>query len=162
MPERPEVSIVIPCLNESGSIGSVVREAIAALQRLDYAGEVVVCDNGSTDGSAQEAEDAGARVVRQPIRGYGAACLRGVEAARGDYLVIVDGDGTYDVSLLHRFIEPLLAGYDMVVGTRRNGSIRPHVPWGSGTATFSSPCRRRSRGASSTSACRTCAAASAA
>jgi glycosyltransferase involved in cell wall biosynthesis len=127
MPERPEVSIVIPCLNESGSIGSVVREAIAALQRLDYAGEVVVCDNGSTDGSAQEAEDAGARVVRQPIRGYGAACLRGVEAARGDYLVIVDGDGTYDVSLLHRFIEPLLAGYDMVVGTRRNGSIRPRA-----------------------------------
>lgn len=125
MPERPDVSIVIPCYNEIASIGNTVREAARVLERLDYAGEVVVCDNGSSDGSGRDAEEAGARVIHQPIRGYGAACLRGLEAARGDLMVIVDGDGTYDLSLLHRFVEPLRSGYDMVIGTRRNGLIQP-------------------------------------
>lgn len=127
MPQRPEVSIVIPCFNEASAIGPVVRDALGELERLGYRGEVVVCDNGSTDHSAEHAEEAGARVVRQPIRGYGAACLRGIEAARGVCLVIVDGDGTYDLSLIHRFVEPLQSGYDMVVGTRRNGSIQPQA-----------------------------------
>ncbi|HEX7049412.1 MAG TPA: glycosyltransferase family 2 protein [Longimicrobiales bacterium] len=122
---RPEVSIVIPCLNEVGTIGACVRDALVALERYGYSGEVVVCDNGSTDGSVEDAERAGAIVVRQPIRGYGAACLRGIEAARGRYLLLVDGDGTYDLSLLHRFIEPLRAGYELVLGTRRNGQILP-------------------------------------
>jgi glycosyltransferase involved in cell wall biosynthesis len=125
MSEHPDVSIVIPCLDEVASIGNTVREAAEVLVRLDYAGEIVVCDNGSTDDSVRHAEEAGARVVHQPIRGYGAACLRGLEEARGDLVVIVDGDGTYDLSLLHRFVEPLRSGYDMVVGTRRNGQIRP-------------------------------------
>lgn len=125
MPQRPEVSIVIPCFNEITTVGAVVRDALDALDRMGYRGEVVVSDNASTDGSARQAEEAGARVVRQPIRGYGAACLRGIEAAAGDCVVIVDADGTYDLSLLHRFVEPLQAGYDMVVGTRRNGSIAP-------------------------------------
>lgn len=125
MPERPDVSIVIPCFNEITAIGSVVRDAHGALERLRYRGEVIVCDNGSTDGSPGAASAAGATVVKQPIRGYGAACLRGIEAARGDCIVLVDGDGTYDLALLHRFVEPLQAGYDMVVGTRRNGSIDP-------------------------------------
>lgn len=124
-PAGAEVSIVIPCLNEARTIGAGVREAYAALERCGYAGEVVVCDNGSTDGSREEAERAGARVVRQSIRGYGAACLGGLEAAVGRYLVLVDGDGTYDLSVLHRFVEPLRAGYDLVLGTRRNGEILP-------------------------------------
>jgi glycosyltransferase involved in cell wall biosynthesis len=122
---HPEVSVVVPCRNEVATIGQCVREAYAALARNGYVGEVVVCDNGSTDGSADEAERAGARVVRQPIRGYGAACLRGLEHARGQRIVLVDGDGTYDMSALHRFVEPLRAGYELVLGTRRNGEMLP-------------------------------------
>lgn len=120
---RPVVSVIFPCLDEADSIARCVCEARIALERLGYSGEVVVCDNGSCDGTADAAQRAGARVVRQPIRGYGAACLRGLEAARGDYLVLVDGDGTYDLGSLHRFVEPMRAGYDLVLGTRRNGVI---------------------------------------
>lgn len=120
----PEVSIVIPCRNEVATIGACVRDALDALERGGYHGEVVVCDNGSTDGSAEAAELAGARVVRQPIRGYGAACLRGLEAAAGEYMVLIDGDHTYDPAVLHRFIEPMRSGYDLVLGTRRNGDMK--------------------------------------
>lgn len=123
--ENPEVSIVIPCLNEVGTIRSIVDRSFEILAQCGYAGEVIVADNGSADGSIEAAIDAGAKVVRQPIRGYGAACLRGIEEARGDYIVLVDGDGTYDLSILHRFVEPLRAGYDLVLGTRRNGEILP-------------------------------------
>ncbi|HVR40542.1 MAG TPA: glycosyltransferase family 2 protein [Thermoanaerobaculia bacterium] len=119
------VSIVIPCRNESATIGQVVREAEAALAACGYRGEVVVVDNGSTDSSIQTATEAGARVVRQVVRGYGAACLRGVEESRGSIIVFVDGDGTYDLSVLHRFVEPVRAGYGLVLGTRRNGEILP-------------------------------------
>jgi glycosyltransferase involved in cell wall biosynthesis len=118
-----EVSIVIPCRNEAGTIGTVVREAAAALMEHGYAGEVIVCDNRSSDGSADEARAAGARVVTQWVRGYGAACLAGLEAASGRWLVLVDGDGTYGFAELPRFVEPLRAGYDLVLGTRRNGTI---------------------------------------
>lgn len=119
-----DVSVVIPCRNEAATIAGCVAEARAALDAGGWAGEVVVSDNASTDGSADAAAEAGARVVHQPIRGYGAAVLRGLEEARGDVLVLVDGDGTYDLSVLHRFVEPLRAGYDMVLGTRRNGRMQ--------------------------------------
>lgn len=125
MSARPEVSVVIPCRNEAATVGACVRDAFQALEGLGYQGEVVVCDNGSTDTSVEEATRAGARVVHQPIRGYGAACLGGMEAARGELLVLVDGDGTYDLSLLNRFVEPLRSGYDLVLGTRRNGEMEP-------------------------------------
>lgn len=123
--DSPGVSIIIPCRNEAATISECVREARAALERCGYAGEVIVCENSSGDGSAEAAERAGAVVVRQPIHGYGAACLRGIEQARGEYLVLVDGDGTYDLSVLHRFVEPLRAGNELVLGTRRNGEIQP-------------------------------------
>lgn len=123
-PGAPEVSIIIPARNEAATIAACVTEARAALRRCGYAGEIIVCDNGSTDATVELATEAGARVVVQPIRGYGAACLRGMEAATGSALVLVDGDGTYDLSVLHRFVEPIRAGYDVVLGTRRNGEIK--------------------------------------
>ncbi len=120
-----EVTVIIPCRDEAMTVEACVRDAREALDRCGYAGEVLVVDNGSMDESAAIAAAAGARVVPQPIRGYGASCLRGFEEARGKLLVIVDADGTYDLSVLHRFIEPLRAGYEMVLGTRRNGEIVP-------------------------------------
>ncbi|HEX6589374.1 MAG TPA: glycosyltransferase family 2 protein [Longimicrobiales bacterium] len=125
MSDAPALSVVIPCRNESASIADTVASVRAAVARHGYHAEVIVCDNASHDDSAERARQAGAAVVRQPIRGYGAACLRGMEAARGELIVIVDGDGTYEVSALNRFVEPLRAGYDMVIGTRRNGTILP-------------------------------------
>jgi hypothetical protein len=122
-PGGPEVSIIIPCRDEAETIGEVVRAAYQAAGAAGYAAEVLVVDNGSTDASAERAAAAGARVVRQPIRGYGAACLRGIEEARGEHLVFLDGDGTYDPAVLSRFVEPLRAGYEMVLGTRRNGQM---------------------------------------
>lgn len=121
----PEVSIIIPCYNEADTIGEVVGECRRILEEKGYAGEVLVVDNGSTDDSAAIALEAGAAVFSQRIRGYGAACIKGLEVARGDYNVLVDGDGTYSVESLHRFIEPLRSGYEMVLGTRRNGEIEP-------------------------------------
>ena len=122
-----DVSLVMPCMNEAETIVGCIDAARAALGAAGYEAEIVVCDNGSTDGSAERAAAAGAHVVRQPIRGYGAACLRGLEAASGRFMVLADADGTYDFSELNRFVEPLRAGYDLVIGTRRNGEILPRA-----------------------------------
>ena len=91
-----EVSVVIPCLNEAQSVGICVKKARNALKRLGICGEVVVADNGSTDGSAAIAEREGARVVHQPVRGYGSAYLAGIGAAQGKYIIMGDADDTYD------------------------------------------------------------------
>ena len=92
----PHVSVVIPCLNESATVGACVQVARDALAELDQHGEVSVVDNGSSDRSAELAQAAGARVLREPRRGYGRAYLTGFEAAAGDYLVMGDADLTYD------------------------------------------------------------------
>ena len=123
----PEVTIVLPCRNEAATVGACVREALEAAARYGYDAEVLVVDNDSTDYSAEEAERAGARVVRQPIRGYGAAVLRGFEAAAGEIIVVADADGTYDLTTLNRFVEPVRSGYDLVLGTRRNGEMLPRA-----------------------------------
>jgi glycosyltransferase involved in cell wall biosynthesis len=126
----PLVSIVMPCLNEEETVGVCVRKARSWLERSGVAGEVIVVDNGSTDGSVALAEREGARVVHERRRGYGNAYLRGFEEARGEYIVMGDSDDTYDFSDLSRLIEPLDRGYDMVLGNRfRGGMSTEAMPW---------------------------------
>jgi glycosyltransferase involved in cell wall biosynthesis len=117
----PPVSVVIPCLNEADNIEECVRRAHAVLAEAALIGEVVVVDNGSTDGSAGIARAAGARVIEEPRRGYGQAYLTGFEAARGDYVVMIDADLTYDFGEIPRFVRELDAGADLVMGNRLDG-----------------------------------------
>lgn len=125
-----EVSVIMPCLNEAESVSDTVIEALAALTATGVPGEVVVVDNGSEDESIQRALDAGARVVSEPVRGYGSACRRGLAEARGRYLVLGDSDGSYDFSALPLFIEPLRSEADMVIGSRLNDMLEPGaMPW---------------------------------
>lgn len=124
------VSAVMPCLNEGETIGACVRKAVDALGRLGLPWEVIVVDNGSTDRSAEIAASLGARVVREPVKGYGSAYLRGLDEARGRYIVIADSDDSYDWSDIERFIRPLREGRDMVMGSRFKGAIEPGaMPW---------------------------------
>jgi glycosyltransferase involved in cell wall biosynthesis len=127
---RPLVSVVIPCLDEAESIATCVRKALAAMEQGGIAGEVVVADNGSTDGSQRLAREAGARVIDEPRKGYGSAYLAGFRAARGTYIVMGDADDTYDFAELARFVEPLEDGADLVMGSRLRGRIhRGAMPW---------------------------------
>jgi glycosyltransferase involved in cell wall biosynthesis len=120
----------MPCLNEAASVAQCVTKARRALERAGLEGEVVVADNGSTDGSAELAEGAGARVVRAPKRGYGAAYLAGLDAARGRWIVMGDADGTYDFDDAPAFVAKLKEGNDLVVGSRFKGTIMPGaMPW---------------------------------
>jgi glycosyltransferase involved in cell wall biosynthesis len=121
-----EVSVVMPCLNEAQAVGRCVEKALAALAAMGVAGEVLVVDNGSSDGSAEVAARAGARVVAERRRGYGAAYLRGFAEARGRFLVMGDADDSYDFAALPGFVEPLRRGEaDLVMGTRLKGEILP-------------------------------------
>jgi hypothetical protein len=128
---RPTVSVVMPCLNEQESVGQCVEAALAGIAAAGLAGEVVVADNGSTDDSHRVAVSAGARVVREPRRGYGNAYLAGFAAATGDYLVMGDSDCSYDFGELPRLLDPLRAGgADYVLGSRFAGKILPGaMPW---------------------------------
>jgi glycosyltransferase involved in cell wall biosynthesis len=127
---EPQVSVVIPCLDEAESIAECVEEALTALRRAGLETEVVVVDNGSRDGSAALAEAAGARVVHEARRGYGRAYLAGFAAARGRYVVMADGDGTYDLRDAARFCQELDAGADVVIGSRLRGTVHPGaMPW---------------------------------
>jgi glycosyltransferase involved in cell wall biosynthesis len=112
------VSVVIPCLNEAESIGQCVNAAQRVLDEHSLDGEVLVVDNGSEDGSGKLARLAGARVVEEPRRGYGSAYLAGFAAARGDYIVMIDADLTYDFEEIPRFIRELDAGAELVMGNR--------------------------------------------
>ena len=93
-----EISIVMPCLNEEATIGLCIKKAQDALKILGIHGEIIIADNGSTDNSVTIANELGVNVVKQPLRGYGAAYLAGIDAARGKYIVIGDSDDTYDFS----------------------------------------------------------------
>ncbi|MBN1542977.1 glycosyltransferase family 2 protein [candidate division KSB1 bacterium] len=125
-----EVSVVLPCLNESETVGICVRKARDTLQKLGIEGEIVVADNGSTDESVRIAESFGARVVIESRKGYGNAYRAGIEIARGHYIVIADSDDSYDLCDLARFIEPLRQGHEFVIGTRMHGQIeKGAMPW---------------------------------
>lgn len=120
-----ELSVVIPCLNEVTTISECVKRAIDAMTRERISGEVIVSDNGSTDGSIEAALAAGARVVSCPTRGYGAALMWGFQNARGRYLLMGDGDQSYDFGLLPRFVEQARAGCRFIMGSRLRGRIEP-------------------------------------
>lgn len=122
--------MVIPCLNESLTISGCVREALDAMTASGIAGEVVVADNGSTDGSQALATQAGARVVPIAIKGYGNALRGGIEAAAGRFVLMGDADGSYNFGHLPLFVERLRAGADLVMGNRFLGGIEPGaMPW---------------------------------
>jgi len=130
-PARPdvasavEVSVVIPCLNEANSLGHCVDKAVKAFHVAGLCGEVVVADNGSTDGSIQIAEEHGARVIRVEERGYGAALRAGIASARGPFIIMGDADDSYDFTEVPRFVEKLRDGNDIVLGNRFRGEIKP-------------------------------------
>jgi glycosyltransferase involved in cell wall biosynthesis len=124
--QRPiELSVVMPCLNEAETIGACIRKATAALEQANVAGEVIVGDNGSTDGSIEIAERLGAKVVRVKAKGYGSALMGGIAAAAGKYIVMGDADDSYEFGHIPRFLEQLRNGADLVVGNRFRGGIKP-------------------------------------
>lgn len=120
-----ELTILMPCLNEAETLGICIRKAMEYLAHSSVAGEVLIADNGSTDGSQAIAEGLGARVVAVPARGYGAALIAGIDAARGQFVIMGDSDDSYDFSALDPFMEKLREGYALVMGNRFRGGIKP-------------------------------------
>ena len=149
---RLELSILMPCLNEAETLAACIRKAQQGLADLDVAGEIVIADNGSTDGSPEIAASMGARVIHVAEKGYGSALLGGIKAARGRYIIMGDADDSYDFTNLAPFLENLRAGYDLVMGNRFRGGIEPQampalhrylgnpVLTGIGRLFFNSPC----------------------
>lgn len=120
-----ELTILMPCLNEAETLAVCIDKAQAYLQKSGVSGEVLIADNGSTDGSIEIARQHGARVVHVPIRGYGAALSHGIANARGKYVIMGDSDDSYDFSKLDLFIAKLREGNDLVMGNRFRGGIAP-------------------------------------
>src|SRR5262249_44263835 len=125
-----EVSVVMPCLNEARTVGRCVAKARACLDELGVRGEVVVADNGSSDGSPEIAREQGARVVHVSRQGYGSPLQARIAAARGRFVIMGDADDSYDFTRLGPFVERLRAGDELVMGNRFKGGIRPGaMPW---------------------------------
>jgi hypothetical protein len=120
-----ELTILMPCLNEAETLETCVRKARGFLEEHGIDGEVVIADNGSTDGSQDIARTAGARVVDIPTRGYGAALIGGIEAARGEYVIMGDADDSYDFTALMPYVTQLRDGAELVMGNRFEGGIAP-------------------------------------
>lgn len=139
LPALVEVSVVMPCLNEADTLGACLLKARRALDEQGINGEIIVADNGSSDGSQAIAIGHGARVVNVVERGYGCALMGGIAAARGRYIIMGDADDSYDFSELPKFVQKLREGYDLVQGCRLpggGGTIKPgampflHRWWG--------------------------------
>ena len=130
MENNPEVSIVLPCLNEEATIGECIKKIKNVLKKENINGEIIVSDNGSTDNSVMIAKSLNARVINQPLKGYGAACLKGIHEARGKFIIMADSDATYDFLETPALLKPLRKGYDFVIGTRFKGTIKKDaMPW---------------------------------
>ncbi|NKE66629.1 glycosyltransferase family 2 protein [Ramlibacter sp. RBP-2] len=123
----PELTVLMPCLNEARTVGACVRAARSFIEGAGVRGEVLVADNGSEDGSPDIAREAGARVLHVAQRGYGAALLAGVAAARGRYVIMGDADDSYDFSRLSEFLGKLRGGAHLVMGNRFRGGIAPNA-----------------------------------
>src|SRR5262252_1392475 len=119
------LSVVLPCLDEVETLATCIAKAQRALKDLGVDGEVVVADNGSTDGSQEVARRLGARVIEVPVQGYGSALLGGITAARSEFVVIADADDSYDLTQLGPFLDALRNGADLVMGNRFRGGIEP-------------------------------------
>jgi len=123
----------MPCLNEAETIVACIQEALSAIESMDVAAEILIADNGSTDGSQELARNAGARVVDISNKGYGSALIGGIDAARGKYILMGDADQSYDFSELPRFLSKLREGFELVMGCRLSkggGTIEPGaMPW---------------------------------
>src|SRR5436190_15609282 len=125
-----ELSIVMPCLNEAETLATCIRKARLGMESAGVRGEIVIADNGSTDGSQRIAADLGARVVPVSEKGYGSALRGGIEAARGEYVIMGDADDSYDFSAIDAFVIKLREGFDLVMGNRFLGGIDPGaMPW---------------------------------
>jgi glycosyltransferase involved in cell wall biosynthesis len=120
-----ELTILMPCLNEALTVETCIRKARAYLEKRSIAGEVLVADNGSTDGSQTLAAAAGARVIEVANKGYGSALIGGIEAANGRYVIMADADDSYDFTDLDGFVDRLRRGFKLVIGNRFQGEIKP-------------------------------------
>jgi glycosyltransferase involved in cell wall biosynthesis len=124
------LTILCPCLNEAATVENCVKKGLAFLKKANMEGEVLIVDNGSTDNSVALAEQAGARVVVEPTKGYGAALKRGIKEASGRWVIMADADDSYDLENLEPFVEKLKAGKHLVMGNRFKGGIAPGaMPW---------------------------------
>jgi glycosyltransferase involved in cell wall biosynthesis len=125
-----EVSVVMPCLNEERTLPACIAKALNAMREHGIAGEVVIVDNGSTDRSVVVAREHGARVIQQPLKGYGNALRKGFAEARGRFIIMGDCDESYDFGELPRFVTRLRGGADVVMGNRLKGEVKPGaMPW---------------------------------
>jgi glycosyltransferase involved in cell wall biosynthesis len=130
VPQAVEVSIVIPCLNEAETLAACIQKAKNAIEAHGLAAEIIVADNGSTDGSQVIAIELGARVVDVARKGYGSALIGGIDAARGRFVIMGDADDSYDFTAITPLVEKLREGWDLVVGNRFAGGIEPGaMPW---------------------------------
>ncbi len=123
--EKTELTILMPCLDEAETLEICIKKALDFLKRYGVVGEVLISDNGSTDGSIEIAQQAGARVVHAPLKGYGAALMHGIKEAKGTYIIMGDSDDSYDFSSLDNYVDELRNGTDLVMGNRFKGGIKP-------------------------------------
>ena len=120
-----ELTVLMPCLDEAETLEICISKALKSIEEMGIAGEVLIADNGSTDGSQELATKCGARVINAPLRGYGGALQAGIAAAKGRYIIMGDADDSYDFSSLQQFVEKLREGNELVMGNRFKGGIKP-------------------------------------